>query len=124
MLRTVTCNRASSASKSTITSVLGSAAERAIAESCLRPRRRLGGIGEMPFVAGLRWGCRGSIGGLQRGPAAQLAFRLSLLGLARREVAPQPRREPVEPREQHAFGDVRLVELVAHFPLQLGGQHD
>src|SRR5581483_5458304 len=43
---------------------------------------------------------------------------------ARGEVATQPDGEAVETGEEDALGDVRLVELVANFPLQLRGQDD
>src|SRR6185436_5287373 len=36
-----------------------------------------------------------------------------------RVVALQPSTEPVESRKQRAFGDVCLIQFVAHFPLQL-----
>jgi hypothetical protein len=36
----------------------------------------------------------------------------------RREVSLQPLRQTVETGEEHALGDVGLIELVAHFPLQ------
>src|SRR6266852_8861602 len=44
--------------------------------------------------------------------------------LPRREIPLEPLRQPVQAREQHAFGDVRLIELVAHFPLERGGDDD
>src|SRR3954447_21440799 len=48
-----------------------------------------------------------------------LAQRRAAALLARREVPLQPRAQPVEPGEQHPFGDVRLIELVANLPLEL-----
>src|SRR4051794_3752682 len=46
------------------------------------------------------------------------------LAIARQVVALQPAREAVEPGEEDALGHVREVELVAHLPLQLRGNHD
>src|SRR3989304_3942756 len=39
-------------------------------------------------------------------------------------VAPEPGAEAVQRWEEHALRDVRLVETVAHFPLQLRGDED
>src|SRR5262245_46123937 len=36
----------------------------------------------------------------------------------------EPRAHPVEPREQHSFLEVRVVELVANLPLELLGNPD
>src|SRR5687768_9757797 len=41
-----------------------------------------------------------------------------------REIPLQPLRQAIESGEQHALGDVGLIELVAHFPLQLRGNDD
>src|SRR4051812_17261621 len=42
----------------------------------------------------------------------------------RRVIALEPATEPIEPGEQHALGDVRLIELVANLPLQFRRDDD
>ena len=41
-----------------------------------------------------------------------------------RKVPFQPLRQAIQPRKQHPFRDVGLIEFVAHFPLQRGGDDD
>src|SRR2546423_3683368 len=55
---------------------------------------------------------------------SSVARRRCVMSLPRREVAFQPLREPVEAGEEHAFGDVGLIEFVAYFPFQFRRNDD
>jgi len=39
-------------------------------------------------------------------------------------IPSEPPTQSIQPREQHTLGDIRLIQLVADLPFQLGGDDD